>query len=214
MREGVSYIRIARYMSRKMANPSARAIGEMYNFLEHKGMPLTSRGTFIAYKGVDENFWSIFGNKNTVVLQGKVDANGKILNEIGATIEVLRSCVDDDFRKDCSFGLHAGSISYARGHGAKTVLVEIDPADVVSVPEDCNCQKLRCCKYKVIGDCTGALPDASTTEFDDPNDDDVDDSDEYPKCKSESITINNTVIVPPEDNKRKGMPSVDTDILK
>jgi hypothetical protein len=30
------------------------------------------------------------------------------------------------------------------------MIVEIDPADVVSVPHDCNCQKLRTTKYKVV----------------------------------------------------------------
>ena len=29
--------------------------------------------------------------------------------------------------------------------------VEINPRDVVSVPLDCGCQKLRTCKYVVIG---------------------------------------------------------------
>ncbi len=28
--------------------------------------------------------------------------------------------------------------------------VEIDPSDVVSVPLDCDCQKLRTAKYKVV----------------------------------------------------------------
>ena len=30
------------------------------------------------------------------------------------------------------------------------MLVEIDPSDVVSVPLDCDCQKLRTAKYKVV----------------------------------------------------------------
>lgn len=30
------------------------------------------------------------------------------------------------------------------------MIVEIDPADVVSVPHDCDCQKLRTTKYKVV----------------------------------------------------------------
>jgi hypothetical protein len=30
------------------------------------------------------------------------------------------------------------------------LVVEIDPADVVSIPTDCNYQKLRTCKYKVV----------------------------------------------------------------
>ena len=31
------------------------------------------------------------------------------------------------------------------------MVVEIDPTDVVSVPHDCNCQKLRTAQYKVVG---------------------------------------------------------------
>jgi hypothetical protein len=166
LREGLPYKPIANYINRKMANPSARAIQEMYSFLEHKGMPLTNDGTFIAYKGVENDFWSVTGNTITVVKQGTVDSGGRILNTIGSIIEVERSSVNDDFRQGCSFGLHAGSLNYARGWGKRVVLVEIDPADVVSVPEDCNCQKLRCCKYKVIGEYTGPMPDHYTSEFD------------------------------------------------
>ena len=173
MRDKLSYKPIANYIVRKMKNPSARAIAEMYNFLEHKGMPLTLRGTFIAYKGVTTDFWSINGNMETVVLQGEVDSTGRILNRVGDTIEVERSSVDDNFRQGCSFGLHAGSIAYAKGWGQRVVLVEIDPADVVSVPEDCNCQKLRCCKYTIVGEYSGPMPDTLTTEFDSESEPDV-----------------------------------------
>jgi acyl carrier protein len=173
MRDKLSYKPIANYIVRKMKNPSSRAIREMYNFLEHRGMPLTLRGTFIAYKGVTTDFWSINGNTETVVLQGEADSTGRLLNKVGATIEVERSSVDDDFRQGCSHGLHAGSLSYAKGWGQRVVLVEIDPADVVSVPSDCNCQKLRCCKYTVVGEYSGPMPDTLTTEFDSESEPDV-----------------------------------------
>jgi acyl carrier protein len=165
MKDGLSYKPIANYIERKMKNPSARAIAEMYNFLEHRGMPLTVRGTFLAYKGVTLDFWSINGNKETVVLQGRVDESGRLLNEVGSTIEVERSSVDDNYHNGCSFGLHAGSLAYAKGWGRRVVIVEIDPADVVSVPDDCNCQKLRCCKYTVIGEYNGPLPDTLCTDY-------------------------------------------------
>jgi len=167
MRDKLSYYPIANYIERKMKNPSARAIQEMYNFLEHRGMSLTAKGTFIAYKGVTPDFWSIMGNTDTVVISGEVSADGKILNKIGDTIEVERSSVDDDFRKGCSHGLHVGSLEYAKGWGQRVVLVEVDPADVVSVPSECSCQKLRCCKYVVLAEYTGPMPDTLTTEFDD-----------------------------------------------
>ena len=169
LRDGLPYKPIANYISRKMANPSARAITELYNFLEHKNMPITDEGKIIAYKGVQNTFFSVMGNTNTVVLQGETDSGGHIRNVIGATIEIERSSCDDDFRNGCSFGLHAGSLSYAKGWGERVLLVEIDPADVVSVPEDCSCQKLRCCKYRVLGEYSGPMPHSYTNEFSSPS---------------------------------------------
>lgn len=185
LRDGLPYKPLANYIARKMANPSARAINEMYNFLEHKNMPITPEGNIIAYKGVRTDLYSKMGNKETVVIQGTVDENGRILNAIGSTIEVERSSVDDDFRQGCSFGLHAGSLSYAKGWAERVILVEIDPADVVSVPDDCNCQKLRCCKYKILGEYTGPMPNTYTGEFSNSSDkpsDEPSDEDNCPTC--------------------------------
>ena len=56
LRDNLPYKPIANYIERKMKNPSARAINEMYNFLEHKGIPLTIRGTFLTYKNVTMDF--------------------------------------------------------------------------------------------------------------------------------------------------------------
>jgi len=160
------YEPLANYMARKMANTSQRAIQELYPWLEHRNITLTRKGTFIGYKGVQNNFFSVMGNTSTIVLQGVVDAEGHILNEIGKTIEIARQSVCDDFRKPCGPGLHVGSLSYATGWGQRCILVEVDPADVVSVPTDCDCQKLRVCKYTVVGEYCGPLPDTYTPEFD------------------------------------------------
>lgn len=173
LRDGLPYRPIANYIARKMKNPSSRAIEEMYAFLEHRHMPLMHDGRFIAYKGVQENWYSVQGNKNTVVIQGTVNEQGQILNTVGAVIEVERSSVDDDFRRGCSHGLHAGSLQYAVGWGRRVLYVAIDPADVVSIPEDCAWQKLRCCKYEIIGEYTGPLPDHFTSEFDSEEDGDT-----------------------------------------
>jgi acyl carrier protein len=192
LREGLPYQPIANYMARKMLNPSARAISELYAFLEHKFMPITPEGMIIAYKGVLNNYYSKTGNLKTVVLQGIVNGEGQILNRIGDVIEIERSSCDDDFRNGCSFGLHAGSLSYATGWADRVILVEIDPKDVVSVPADCACQKLRCCKYKVIGEYTGPLPSHYTNEFssssdiDETYDSSIEDSDDYDEgCECE-----------------------------
>ena len=111
----------------------------------------------MGYKGVQSDYWSTTGNADTIVLQGKTNDRHQILNEVGATIEVARRCVDDNKDNHCSFGLHVGSFDYAdnwAGEHGRLLLVEFDPADAVSVPTDCDFQKLRVSKYKVISDIT------------------------------------------------------------
>jgi hypothetical protein len=111
----------------------------------------------LGYKGVQSDYWSTTGNADTIVVQGQTNERHQILNEVGATIEVARRCVDDNKDNHCSFGLHVGSFDYASdwsGEDGKLLLVEFDPADAVSVPTDCNFQKLRVSKYKVIADIT------------------------------------------------------------
>jgi len=169
LKQGLPYKPIAKYMIRVMKNPSRRAIDEMYKFLEHKSMPLTPDGKIVAYKAVQKDFYSITSGDEPLI-KGHRNKVGQILNSIGETIEMDRSNVNDDFRIGCSGGLHAGSLKYAMDFANTTtggiiILVEIDPADVVSVPEDCDCSKVRCCKYKVIDKYTGPLPDSYLNEY-------------------------------------------------
>lgn len=145
----VPIVSLCKFLERKMKNPSKRAIDEMYKFLEHKKMPLTPDGKVVGYKGVRDDYYSVTGNINSVILQGTVDESGHILNKPGETIRMLRSCVDDDFREGCSTGLHVGSLEYALSWGVRVVKVIFDPEDVVSVPSDSNHQKLRTCAYTV-----------------------------------------------------------------
>lgn len=130
---------LVKFLERVSANPSNRAVNELYDFLEHRQLPLTPNGTFIAYKAVRKDFYDKY--------------SGTILNSVGSTISVPRNAVDDDRARGCSHGLHVGTYDYAIGYGGRDSLMliaEVDPADVVSVPTDCSCQKLRTCRYKVL----------------------------------------------------------------
>ena len=132
-------------------NPSANSVRQLYDFLAYKELPITEDGCFLAYKGVNRDGWSCHGNTNTKVLQGKVNDQGRIKNEVGETIEVLRRDVDDDRNHSCSFGLHVGSLNYAESFAnGRVLIVKVDPKDVVSVPQDCACQKCRVSKYEII----------------------------------------------------------------
>jgi hypothetical protein len=65
-----------------------------------------------------------------------------------------RSKVDDDPQHTCSSGLHVCADEYLKGYATgsdnRTLVVEVNPADVVAVPYDYNFSKMRVCRYKVL----------------------------------------------------------------
>lgn len=143
------------FLDNILANPRESSREELYTFLSVTEMPITPDGTFIAYKAVGADGYSYTGNKHTRVLNGTTDEAGRIYNAPGEIIEVVVEDVDADRSVGCSYGLHAGSFSYAtgfvRGEG-RIYAVEVNPRDVVSVPLDCSCQKCRMSKYKVLNE--------------------------------------------------------------
>lgn len=151
--QGYSLERFNKFWSNLSENPSQASVEQLYNFLEYKELPITEDGYFLAYKGLKSDYYSISGNTETKVLKGVVNSRGEILNKVGETIEVLRRHVDDNPDNHCSTGIHTGSLEYATSFAqGKVVVIKIHPKDVVSVPTDCQAQKLRCCKYEVISE--------------------------------------------------------------
>lgn len=146
-----SFAHIEKFLDKLIKIKSKFVAEQLYAFLEKAELPITAEGTFIAYKGIRDDNYSCHGNTSTRVTSGVVDFHGRILNSPGAYIAVERADVDTDPDSHCSTGLHVGSYSYARNFCTKLIYVEVDPLDVVSVPNDCN-EKCRVCAYKVIGD--------------------------------------------------------------
>ena len=148
---------LVNFITKLQANPSANSVNELYSFMSYKSLPNTSEGKILGYKGVQSDFWSNTGNADTIVLQGQTNERHQIFNGVGETIEVARRCVDDNKDNHCSFGLHIGSYDYANnwaGEDGRLLVVEFDPEDAVSVPTDCDFQKLRVSKYRVVSDIT------------------------------------------------------------
>tara|TARA_Y100000361_G_scaffold154171_1_gene178558 strand:- start:2222 stop:3298 length:1077 start_codon:yes stop_codon:yes gene_type:complete len=148
---------LVNFISRLQSNPSANSVNELYSFLSYKSLPTTPEGKVLGYKGVQSDYWSNTGNADTIVVKGETNARHQIYNGVGETIEIARRCVDDNRDNHCSYGLHIGSYDYAdgwAGSDGKLLIVEFDPEDAVSVPTDCDFQKLRVCKYKVVADIT------------------------------------------------------------
>ena len=165
MTEGLPFKPLVRFFEKLMSNPSRRAVQELYSFLEHKSMPITPDGNFLAYKGIRDDYTDWY--------------SGKFSNKVGETLDMHRNGVCDDANHGCSSGFHAGSLEYAEGYGngGHLMVVEINPEDVVSVPNDCDCQKLRTCKYKVVDKYSTKMPDTLCAKYYNADEDEDEDED-------------------------------------
>ena len=148
MKNGLPFEPLVQFLHNVMENPSMQSQRELYDFLEHENLPITEDGYFLAYKAVRSDF--------------KDKYRGVFDNSVGQVCEMVRAKVDDNREVGCSQGLHAGALSYVASYGSvdsgdKIVIVKINPKDVVSVPKDCDCQKLRTCRYEVVGLYEGEL---------------------------------------------------------
>ena len=176
MKNGLPFEPLVQFLHNVMENPSMQSQRELYDFLEHENLPITEDGYFLAYKAVRSDF--------------KDKYRGVFDNSVGQVCEMVRAKVDDNREVGCSQGLHAGALSYVASYGSvdsgdKIVIVKINPKDVVSVPKDCDCQKLRTCRYEVVGLYEGELDrpmysaDYSNSPiYNDDYDPDYDDEDE------------------------------------
>ena len=149
MSKGLPFQPLVKFLENLMENPSMQSQQELYDFLEHENLPITEDGCFLAYKAVSKDF--------------KDKWRGTFDNSVGQVCEMRRAKVDDNRSQGCSAGLHAGALNYVANYGSvdagdNIVIVKINPEDVVSVPSDCNCEKLRTCKYEVVGLYQGELP--------------------------------------------------------
>lgn len=176
-RNGLPIDPLLRFFENLERNDSRRARTELYSFLAHGSMPITPDGCFLAYKSLRGDYTD--------------HHTGKFSNRVGSTLRMERRKVCDDAGIGCSYGFHAGSLEYAQNFGSgdkRIVIVKINPADVVSVPTDCECQKLRTCQYEVVDEFNGALRNTIA------NDENLyQDEDEYGDSDSVSATNNDKI---------------------
>lgn len=179
--EGFDTTAMSNFVKKLVSNPSKRSIDQLYLFAEHKDIPISEDGCLITWKYVSvhqgDSFVDCCGR--TVSEGDFVDSHTrKIRNNVGDINSMPRGMVDDDPNSPCSTGFHVGSIGYVGNHPYK-VVCKVDPADIVSVPADANCQKMRVCKYEVIAEFRG-VPETSVSNYDEYDEyEDEDEDDEY-----------------------------------
>lgn len=150
LRDGFDINPMVLFMENLFQNPSKRAVDELYGFLEKNNLPITPEGHFLAYKKVRGDY--------------KDCHTGTMDNSVGRVVEMERNQVDDNKDNTCSTGLHFCSMEYLSSFGGeRTVIVKINPRDVVSIPSDYNNSKGRTCRYEVIGE-LGVDPEQAFTE--------------------------------------------------
>lgn len=141
---------LIKFLKKLLSNPNPAAIEQLYAFLEHRNMPITQDGNFLAYKKVNMSYKDFHSDT--------------YCNKPGNTLEMKRTKVDPNPNNLCSDGFHVGSLTYAdkefHAGSGRIVIVEVNPNHAVSVPKDYQGQKLRTWKYTVVSDYDGPLEQA------------------------------------------------------
>lgn len=130
------------FMENLYLNPNHSTRVELYEWMAACDMPLTSDGHFLAYKRVTNDY---------------LDFHSRTMsNKIGETVEMEdRAHVDPNRSNHCSRGLHfcsPGYLPHFNGGAGRILVLKINPADVVAIPNDYDFTKGRTWKYLVIGE--------------------------------------------------------------
>jgi hypothetical protein len=142
------------FYTRLQRNPSFRSVNQLFSFLANGNIPIEADGCFLAYKRVRADL--------------RDHHSGTIANTPGAVIEMPRNQISDDPEYTCHVGLHVGAYGYLDQFHTEgeTVICRVDPEHVVCVPKDYHAQKMRVCKYEVVGFHSGNLMPSTTIDPD------------------------------------------------
>lgn len=152
--ENANWTPLINFFEKVQQNPLEHSRIQAFGWLYDNDFWLAEDGDFIGYKGV-EAFRDGFRSKSsgTAFVNGEVHT-GKIPTTPGVIVEMPRSEVQHSPSNPCSTGLHVGSWAYASGFANVVLAVKVNPRDVVSVPNDSRGEKMRVCRYRVLGPVT------------------------------------------------------------
>jgi hypothetical protein len=142
------------FTEKLMGNPNKELRTDLFKWLEVGNTPLFPEGDFLAYKKVQADYLSYHNSPDGT----KLDHN------IGKVVTMKREDCDADRNSTCSTGLHFCSFGYLRsynGSQGRVVIVKINPAHVVAIPQDYNTTKGRCCQYEIIAE----VPEIDAEKF-------------------------------------------------
>lgn len=145
-----------KFTEKVMTNPQEHSRNQLFNWLDRYDFTITDDGDIVGYKGCASTAAGPASTRSAPESDG-VTRNGKpvidqpVVNLPGDVIEMPRSKVVWDPKQGCRNGLHVGTYAYAKSFASVLLEVHFNPRDVVSVPTDCGEQKIRTCRYTVVG---------------------------------------------------------------
>jgi hypothetical protein len=139
-RNNLPYKPYIKFLNNLMQNPSEYCREQLFSYVERYGLPIDSNGMTYAWKSVNSKMRDKYTNK--------------ISYAPGKTVEMKRENCNQNPQLGCEAGLHTGASSYVLEYGSDStdrfVLIKFNPKDVISCPTDCQWQKLRVCRLKVV----------------------------------------------------------------
>lgn len=145
-----NWVALVEFLEKVQQNPNEHSREQLYEWLDRRDFTITPEGDLVGYKGVSSDLKS--QRSGPGIVNGE-EVNGHLDNSPGNTVEIARSRVQHDPTIGCASGLHVGTYDYAKSWGPVVLEVVVNPRDVVSVPTDCDAQKVRVSRYFVAREC-------------------------------------------------------------
>lgn len=193
---------VVAFTEKVMTNPQEHSRDQLFTWLDRFDFTITDEGDIVGYKGCSDSLEGprstrVAPEKDSVLRNGESVVGEAVLNLPGDVIEMPRSKVDFNAYVGCSTGLHIGTYAYAKSFASVLLEVHVNPRDVVSVPTDCNAQKIRACRYTVVGPIedeytVAVLPRAQVSEPVEDEDDEFEDA-EWETEREQEAALNDAL---------------------
>lgn len=157
LNEGEDFEPLVNFMENVMQNPSKNSRDQLFEWVANdESLTITEDGYIVGYKGCKVGTDGVPLSTRQAPSSEQVTVNdtlvtGYVPNEDGSVVAMPRSIVDPSEGNHCSVGLHVGTFKYAKSFAPVVLEVQVNPRDVVSVTSDHNREKIRTCRYEVIG---------------------------------------------------------------
>jgi hypothetical protein len=179
----LDYLPLANFMEKVYQNPNEHSREHLFRWISAENLSITPSGDIVGYKGVTSDLLSL--HRGYGIVNGEEFEKAALDNSPGNLVTMPRDRVTFDPNNGCSFGLHVGTFSYANSYGSTVLEVHVNPRDVVSVPTDCQDQKMRTCRYEVVQVVSEKYAEALVGYLGSAYEDDEDDADYCEECSDE-----------------------------